>query len=155
MFIDCINTLLSCELLCSSIAVKTTIIKTYGKGRKLPGLTFYACIVISFCRSGIFSIAITMPILLIYSFAKGANRSQLLITICVFAIAISSLVLIKMDTVSEILNRISDLTFTTTGRSALYEESLICFLLRHYMWNDLQFNLSRYLHLILIFEVFL
>ncbi len=92
------------------------------------GLTFYACIVISFCRSGIFSIAITMPILLIYSFAKGANRSQLLITICVFAIAISSLVLIKMDTVSEILNRISDLTFTTTGRSALYEEALICFL---------------------------
>lgn len=93
------------------------------------GLMFYAFIAISFCRSGIFSIAVTMPILLIYSFAKGSNRSQLLITMCVFAIAISSLVLIKMDTITDIINHISDITFTTAGRSALYEEALICFLL--------------------------
>ncbi len=34
-----------------------------------------------------------------------------------------------METIVDIINHISDLTLTTSGRSALYEESLICFLL--------------------------
>ncbi len=92
------------------------------------GLIFYGFIFITFCRSGILSILITFPVLLIYSFTKGANRSQLLISICVLAILISIFILVKKDLIMEAIAHISELTFTTTGRSNLYEEALVCFI---------------------------
>ena len=92
------------------------------------GLIFFGFIFITFCRSGILSILITFPVLLIYSFTKGANRSQLLISICVLAILISIFVLIKKEFILKAFEHISDLSFTTSGRSNLYEEALVCFI---------------------------
>ena len=92
------------------------------------GLIFAAFIFVTFCRSGMLAICITMPILLIYSFAKGANRSQLLISICVLTILLSIGVLLKKELVIDIIRHISDINFTTSGRSNLYEEALVSFL---------------------------
>ncbi len=92
------------------------------------GFMFFGSIFVTFCRSGILAILITMPALLIYSFTKGANRAQLLIVICSIAILVSIFVLIKKDFVLKLIDHISNMTLTTSGRTNLYEEALVCFL---------------------------
>lgn len=108
------------------------------------GLIFYFGIVVTFSRAGMLAAAIMLPALLIYSFFKGANRSQLLITICTFAIVIAAFILIRMDFVLDLIEHISDLTMTSSGRWKLYDEALICFLINPmfgvgmgYMGNNL------------------
>lgn len=90
-------------------------------------LIFYIAILISFSRGGILSSSIALIFLLIYSFAKGANRSQLIYVICTFAILASIIALAYTSTLMKLLQKISDMTFTSSGRNTLYEEAMYNF----------------------------
>lgn len=92
------------------------------------GLLLYSMVFITFCRGAILSVIITFPIFLIYSFAKGANRSQLLISICSVAIVISIFALIFKEEVALAIDRVLNMTLTSSGRNELFDEALICFL---------------------------
>lgn len=92
------------------------------------GLFLYGCIFLTFCRSAMLTAVIALPALLVYSFTKGAHRSQLLTVICIYAITLCSFILIKTDKFIELLEHVSSLTMTSSGRRDLYSEALLCFL---------------------------
>lgn len=88
------------------------------------GYLIYGVMMFTFSRGGMLAGTLIFVCLLIYSFAKGANRSQLLIVTCVISILLSIFVLVKQTDVANIIQKIINMDFTTSGRDVLYQEAI-------------------------------
>lgn len=101
------------------------------------GLVVFGLVFLTTCRSAIVAVVIMMPVLIIYSMIKGANRSQLVIVICVFAILGSIFVLLKTDMIVSIIDKLTSASFSTSGRTDLYTEAIANFIKNPMFGNGL------------------
>lgn len=101
--------------------------KLWGSLYCLIGLFIFSVILLSSSRAGFIGAAIVAPCVVIYSLVKSKNKWNILIALLVYAIVVGFAAAYMIDNVIDVIKKIWENGFTSSGRSDLYKEAIDLF----------------------------